>query len=249
MENSALRKVWSRFFSFDWKLGLFIIILFTVLRFIVALSNVVDGASSAIFLLYLSMWFIPLVLLTSKGRKYIGIRKPDKWMKLLYALVAGIVFCLISYLVTYWLYGLSIDNSYVYMSKVFRLTSEMLEEYRYKLFFISLIVGMTFSPIGEELLYRGVIHGCFVEKYGENKAAIIASLAFMVAHLPHFGIVYNAGEWSFPFFPALLWMFFMFMVGQLFYKCKVYSKSILGAVLAHAGFNAGMMYVTYFHIY
>lgn len=249
MENPILRKIWSKYFSFEWKLGLFIIIVYTVLRFTIVLSNVVDGASNVIFLLYLSMWFIPVVLLTRAGRKAIGIRKPDKWIKLIYALAAGIVFCLVSYLITYWLYDLSVNNSFVYMSRVFGLTPEMLEGYRYQLFFIALAVGMTFSPIGEEFLYRGVIHGCFVGKYGESRAAIIASLAFMVAHLPHFGIIYDAGEWSFPFFPALLWMFFMFMVGQLFYRCKVYSNSIWGAVLAHAGFNAGMMYVTYFLIY
>lgn len=249
MQKPILRKLWSKYFSFDWKLGLFLIVVFTVLRFIIALSNVVYGASSAIFLLYLSMWLIPIILLNSEGRKYIGIRKPDKWIKLLYALIAGIVFCLVSYLITYWLYDLSINNSFVYMSKIFGLTPEIIDAYRYKLFFIALIVGMTFSPIGEELLYRGLIHGCFVEKYGENKAAIIAGLAFVIVHLPHFGIIYNSGEWSFPFFPALLWMFFMFMVSLLFFRYKIYSKSIWGAVLAHAGYNAGMMYITYFHIY
>ncbi len=249
MQNSILRKVWSKHFSFDYKLGLFLIVVFTVLRFVIALSNVVYGASSAIFLLYLSMWIMPVILLNSEGRKQIGIRKPDKWRKLLYALIAGIVFCLVSYLITYWLYDLSINNSFVYMSKVFGLTPEMIDAYRYKLFFIALIVGMTFSPIGEELLYRGLIHGCFVGKYGENKAATITGLAFMIAHLPHFGIIYNSGEWSFPFFSALLWMFFMFTVSLLFFKYKVYSKSIWGAVFVHAGYNAGMMYITYFQIY
>lgn len=249
MQNPILRKVWSKYFSFDWKLGIFLIVVFTALRFIIALNNVVHGGSSTIFLLYLSMWLIPVILLTSEGRKYIGIRKPDKWIKLLYALIVGIAFCLVSYLVMYWLYNLSIDNCFVYMSKVFGLTSEMLETYRYKLFFIALIVGMTFSPVGEELLYRGLIEGCFVKIYGENKAAVIAGLAFMIAHLPHFGIIYNAGQWSFSFFPALLWMLSMFMLSLLLSKFKLYSKSIWAAVLAHAGYNAGMMYVTYFLIY
>lgn len=248
MQKSLFRKIWSKHLRFDWKLGMFLILVFGVLRFVIALNNAANGGSSTIFFLYLSMWVLPFVFLTSEGRRYIGIRKPDKWIRLLYALVAGIIFCGISYLITYWLYGYTVNNSFVYMSRVFGLTSGMLEAYRYKLFFIALIASMTFSPIGEEFLYRGMIHGCFVEKYGENKASIIDSLVFMIVHLPHFGIIYNAGKWSFPFFPALLWMFFMFMVSRLFFRCKVYSNSIWGAVFAHAGFNCAMMYFTYFHI-
>ncbi len=248
MRKSVLRKVWSKYFSFDWKLGLFLIVVFAVLRFIIALNNAKYGGSSGIFLLFLSMWFVPVILLTSEGRKTIGIRRPDKWIKLLYSLAAGAAFCGISYLISYLLYGYSVNNSFVYLSRVYGLTPEMLEAYRYKLFYISLLVSMTFSPVGEELLYRGVIHGCFVDQYGENKASIIDSLVFMIVHLPHFGIIYDSGKWSFPFFPALLWMFFMFMVARLFFQCKVYSNSIWGAVFAHAGYNCLMMYFTYFHI-
>jgi membrane protease YdiL (CAAX protease family) len=248
MQKSVLRKIWSKYFSFDWKLGLFLIVVFAVLRFVIALNNAKYGGNSAIFMLFLSMWFVPVILLTSEGRKTIGIRKPDKWIKILYSFLAGAAFCGISYLISYLLYGYSVNNSFVYLSRVYGLTPEMLEAYRYKLFFISLFVSMTFSPVGEELLYRGVIHGCFVDKYGENKASIIDSLVFMVVHLPHFGIIYDLGKWSFPLFPALLWMFFMFMVARLFFRCKVYSNSIWGAVFAHAGYNCLMMYFTYFHI-
>ncbi|MDR1645141.1 MAG: CPBP family intramembrane metalloprotease [Tannerellaceae bacterium] len=134
------------------------------------------------------------------------------------------------------------------MSRVFGLTPEMLEGYRYQFFGGALLMGMTFSPVGEELLYRGIINRCFAGRYGENKASVIDSLMFMIVHLPHFGIIYNAGQWSFPLFPALLWMLLMFLAGRLFFRCKVYSRSIWGAISAHAGYNAAMMYITYFHI-
>ncbi len=195
MQKTILRKTWSRYFSFDWKLGLFLITVFAVLRFFIALNNAQYGGSSAIFMLFLSMWFIPIILFTSEGRKAIGIKKPDRWIKLLYSFIAGIVFCGVSYLITYLLYGYSINNSFVYMSRVYGLAPEMLEAYRYKLFYISLFMSMIFSPIGEEFLYRGVIHGCFVDKYGENKASIIDSLVFM--------IIVNSSLKETPFFQNL----------------------------------------------
>ncbi|MCD7974132.1 MAG: CPBP family intramembrane metalloprotease [Candidatus Azobacteroides sp.] len=248
MKKLILRRFWARYFNFDWKLGLLLICIFVVLRFIIALNNARYGGSSAIFLLFLSMWFVPIIFLTSEGRKAIGIRKPDKWIKLFYSFLAGGLFCAVTYLITYLLYGYSIHNSFVYMSRVYGFTLEMLEGFRYQFFFISLCMSMTFSPIGEEILYRGVIHGCFVGKYGENKASVIDSLVFMIVHLPHFEIIYDSGKWSFPFFPALLWMVSMFLVSRLFFRCKMYSHSIWGAVLAHSGYNGVMMYFTYFHI-
>jgi membrane protease YdiL (CAAX protease family) len=107
---------------------------------------------------------------------------------------------------------------------------------------------MVFSPIGEELFYRGIVHGSFVPKTGEHMASIIDSLAFALTHLAHFGIVYIMGNWSFLFVPSLLWVFFMFLTSRLFFLCKVKTGSILGAIASHAGFNLAMMYFILYHI-
>ena len=107
---------------------------------------------------------------------------------------------------------------------------------------------MIFSPIGEEFLYRGVIHGSFVSKFGEIKASVFDSLAFAFTHLAHFGIIYIAGNWSFLPVPALLWIVSMFFVSQIFFRCKLMCDSIFGAVFSHAGFNFAMMYFTFYHL-
>ena len=52
---------------------------------------------------------------------------------------------------------------------------------------------MTFSPIGEELFYRGIVHGSFTGRFGEQKASFFDSLTFAITHLAHFGIVYVLG--------------------------------------------------------
>ena len=101
---------------------------------------------------------------------------------------------------------------------------------------------MLFSPIGEEFLYRGVIHQAFVPKFGEVKASTIDSLAFAFTHLAHFGIVYLATGWEFLFAPAVIWVAMMYFASRLFFWCKRKSGSIWGAVAAHAGFNLGMTY-------
>ena len=101
---------------------------------------------------------------------------------------------------------------------------------------------MIFSPIGEEFLYRGIIHGSFVPKFGEMKASVFDSLAFAFTHIAHFGIIYTLGAWQFLPVPALLWVASMFLVSQVFFRCKLFCDSIWGAVAAHSGFNFVMMY-------
>lgn len=107
---------------------------------------------------------------------------------------------------------------------------------------------MIFSPIGEELLYRGVVHGSFVSKFGEGKASIFDSSAFALTHLAHFEIVYVLGIWHFLPVPALIWVLSMFAVSQLFFQCKQFCGSIWGAVIAHSGFNFMMMYLIFYQL-
>lgn len=71
-------------------------------------------------------------------------------------------------------------------------------------FLIAATPSMIFSPIGEEFLYRGVVHGSFVGRFGEVHASYLNGLAFALTHLAHFGIVYTVLGWTFLPVPAFL---------------------------------------------
>jgi membrane protease YdiL (CAAX protease family) len=107
---------------------------------------------------------------------------------------------------------------------------------------------MIFSPIGEELFYRGLVHGSFQVDIGDNRASYVDSLAFAVTHLAHFGIVYVNNQWDFLIIPSILWIFFMFITSRVFYFCKNMTGSILGAIISHAAFNLTMIYLIFYHI-
>lgn len=247
-ENNYLRPIW-RFLSYNWKLGLFLILLFGIPRFILVLEANALGGYGNVSFVFILMWFVPFILLSKKGRQYIGIKKPINYPWLIYSFLIGVSFCLLMYVCATFLYGDTIHNSFVYISKSYVIPHEMLETKRLMFFAMFSLIGMTFSPIGEELFYRGVVHGSFVEKFGERKASVFDSLAFAFTHLAHFGIIFYLGEWSFLPVPALLWVMGMFIVSQLFFLCKQKSGSILGAIISHAGYNVGMMYVIFYHIF
>ena len=48
---------------------------------------------------------------------------------------------------------------------------------------------MIFSPIGEELFFRGIVHSSFAKSIGNFKASIIDSVAFALTHISHFGTI------------------------------------------------------------
>ncbi|MEM8526295.1 MAG: CPBP family intramembrane glutamic endopeptidase [Bacteroidota bacterium] len=110
------------------------------------------------------------------------------------------------------------------------------------------ITGMIFSPIGEEFLFRGLIHSSFTKSIGNLKASIIDSSAFALTHISHFGLVFISGEWDFFALPTIIWVLCMFWVSVCFYLCRRKSKSILGAIICHSAFNLGMTYCIFYMI-
>lgn len=250
MEKAILKPFWRSFLTYNWKFGILLILLFGIPRFIIVLQANISGSYGWVSIIFMLMWITPFILLNKDGRRYIGIKKPQNYRWLLYSFLIGIAFCSFMFTSANLLFGDSLNNSFIYISKSYTLpVGELTATNKLILFLTFSLTGMTFSPIGEEFLYRGLIHGSFVEKYGEQKASIFDSLAFALTHLAHFGIIYNLGKWDFLFIPALLWVLGMFILSQLFFRCKQMTGSIWGAVVSHAGYNFGMMYWIFYHIF
>ncbi|WP_303208320.1 CPBP family intramembrane glutamic endopeptidase [Bacteroides oleiciplenus] len=239
--SSYLRKHWSRHFQYNWKLGVFLILLFGIPRFIIVLESYVTRSYSIVMLVFLCMWFAPFILLTKYGRKGIGIKRPSQWWQPIVSFIIGGLSCFIIFGLFLFLFDKSIENAFVYIGGN-NPGSSITGDEKSLYFWIAVIPSMIFSPIGEEFLYRGIIHGSFVPKFGEMKASVFDSLAFALTHIAHFGIIYTLGTWQFLPIPAALWVASMFLVSQVFFRCKLFCSSIWGAVAAHSGFNFVMMY-------
>ena len=235
---------------FNWQFGLLLILLFGIPRFSVVLGANQTGNYNFTSLIFVIMWLTPFLLLNKKGRKIIGIKGTTKIRWLVISFVLGILACTIVFFLGHYLYQDAIENWFVYISNSYGSipTHELTGKDRHLYFALFALIGMTFSPIGEELLYRGMIHQSFVPRFGDNKASILDSLAFATVHLAHFGIVFTGGSWKLLFVPALLWMTLMFFTSRLFFYCRSKTESIYGAVVSHAGFNFAMTYFIFYHI-
>ena len=245
-----LRPLWQRVLKYNWSFGLLLILVMGIPRFIVVLHANVTGNYKAVSFIFVLMMLSPLIFLTREARRYIGIKRPENYPWLFYAFLGGICVCSVSFFISEILFHQTMDNAFVYISRSYAVSGMLMNQSdRFMYFAIYGVIGMTVSPIGEEIFYRGVIHGSFAVHSGEERASIYDSTAFAFTHLAHFGIIYVSGQWSFLFLPSLLWVFFMFIASRVFFLCKQKTGSILGAVLSHAGFNLAMMYFIFYHIF
>lgn len=245
MQNE-LRSFWNRYLQFNWKFGLFLLLIVCIPRFFLVLKANETGSYSLIGLVMAGSAIIPFLFLNKNGLRTIGIRRTRKFWFLLFALISGIVFSLLLHYLGIGLFGNSYENWYEYIGKSYNIPAGISAHDKKLMFVIMAITGMIFSPIGEELFFRGIVHGSFAKSIGDKKASVIDSLAFAFTHISHFGLVFINGKWDFYILPALIWVVSMFMVSVLFFQMKKRTNSIWGAVLCHSGFNLGMIYCIFY---
>ncbi len=246
--NTQLRPFWSNLFGFNWKFGLFLIFIGCIPRFLLVLNANASGGYGVIGMIMTVYALIPFVFLSKHGRKKIGLTTPKKSSWLLIAFVSGLLASFLLYFLGDALYGSSFNNWYTYIGKSYNIPAGISEQDRSILFAIMAFTGMLFSPVGEELFFRGIVHSSFETSVGEKRASIIDSSAFALTHISHFGLVFVNDKWSFLTVPTILWVASMFTVSLLFYICRKYSGSILGAIICHASFNLGMIYCIFYLI-
>ncbi len=244
--SNELRPYWNRIFRFNWKFGLFLIIIICIPRFVLVMNANASGDYGMIGLIMTISAVAPFIFLSKYGRTKIGITKPKKIKWLFIAFICGLSASIFLYLLGNNLYGNSYENWYTYIGKSYKIPENISYNDKRILFVVMAFIGMTFSPIGEELFFRGIVHSSFAESVGERKASIVDGSAFALTHISHFGLVFINGQWNFLTIPTVLWIASMFLVSLLFIVFRKYSGSILGAIICHSAFNLGMIYSIFY---
>ena len=241
-----LRPFWSKIFGFNWKFGLFLIIIVCIPRFFLVLNANTSGNYGSIGIIMFVSAIAPFIFLTKYGRKEIGLTKPKRYDWLFIAFISGLAFSFLLHFLGQYFYGNTYENWYNYIGRSYKIPEGINFQDKKVLFIIMAVTGMTFSPVGEELFFRGIVHAGFAKSIGENKASLVDSAAFALTHISHFGLVFISNQWNFLTVPTLIWVSSMFVVSLLFFICKRYSGSILGAIICHAAFNLGMIYCIFY---
>ena len=236
--------------AFNWVLGLSLILFFGVLRFIAVLYGIQSGDNKYLSIIFTAMILLPFIILSKKGRQYVKIQWPKNFLSLIYSCLMGMTICFVIFLLGQTLYGNELSNWFKYIGESYPIDFNTISNADKDIYFLVFVgIGMTFSPLGEELLYRGLVHGCFLYRFGDKKSAVIDSAAFGLTHLAHFGIIYNNSTWDFYLLPGLIWVFLMFLTGLVFNISKTLSNSVWGAIVSHMAFNMTMTYLIFYHVF
>jgi hypothetical protein len=244
-----VRYPFRRFLGLDVRTGILLLVVFGLVRVALVLQANVTGSYQVVSFVFVAMAVLPWVVLTREGRRKIGIVRPSRWRWVLPAAVSGVTVSFAVSAATTALWGRNVENPFAYIAGTYsNVPDSPSDTDRLIYFIIYAVVGMLFSPIGEELLYRGIAHESFASRLGNRRAALVDAGAFAITHLAHFGIVYVAGAWAFLPLPALLWVVAMFLSSLVFYAFRVLTGSIVGAIIAHAAFNLAMNFVIFYRV-
>lgn len=182
------------------------------------------------------VWPLPWLLLDREGRRRIGIRRPRRrgWIGI--AGLAGLGALATCAAVAWLVFGDGSSNWLV-------LHGEMLQRIRASMppsldpvttFWLVTAPAMLFSPLGEEILYRGFLQEACGRRWGARAGLLIPACAFAAVHLAHYGLD--------PVDPALIGVWIPSMLGVallLGWLARRY-ESLAPPVLAHAAFNLAM---------
>lgn len=148
--------------TFDWRLGLFLIVLFGAVRFCIVLDASRTGNYQFVSLIFIAMIVLPFLLLNKEGQREIGWRRPLRMHWILLTFFLGILASLLVYWMGRMFYANTFHNWYVAIGKSYPVDLGHISGAKKAMtFFIFAFISMSFSPIGEELLYRGLVHNSF----------------------------------------------------------------------------------------
>ncbi len=235
-KDKLLRNAWLKSGVSFFVLAVVAGLLFATLR---AVGTIGPGSYRFVLPLgFIIMMLMPLIFLNKEGRKRIGFAKSILSVYYLYAIIAGAALAVTCYGAGLLLFGLSSDNWFVTIKNSYFNTMNTSGISLMMLFIIFTIPALLFSPLGEEIFFRGFLQEALSQKTSYGKAMVIDSLFFALIHLFHHGLVKDAAG-GIHFYPlsGFIWVLLMFSTAMVFAWLKKRSGSIFPAVIAHAVFN------------
>lgn len=189
---------------------------------------------------FVTMALLPWLLLSADGRRQIGLCRPVSWKMLLPAVLAGACAALACGALGLLLFGHSPDNWFMTVAASYR---GMMDTSIFSILMLHLVFtlpALLFSPIGEEIFFRGILQRALEQRFSERISTALECTAFGLVHLFHHGVVIDPAGWFIRPESGALWVAAMFLTAVLFATIRRCSGSLFPAIAAHAAFNAAM---------
>lgn len=198
---------------------------------------------------FIALMGTPFLFLTPNGRNSIGLRAPLGLKWLLYAVVFGVMAAVAMGALGTLLYGPSPNNWFVGIGMTLLANPQFgdLDFTTGEMFLALAVPAALFSPIGEEIFFRGVVHELIAADWSHKTAAVSTSIVFGVMHLFHHGVTVGPGGLEIRVVSGLIWVLLTVALSVMFTVFRLRSRSIWSAVVCHSAFNVTMIGVIVFY--
>jgi membrane protease YdiL (CAAX protease family) len=235
---SLLRPGWKRWIGSLFALAVVLAALFVALRVTGTLGP--RSLRWTLPLGFVLMMALPWIFLDRQGRERIGLVRSWSVNGYALALIAGAAMAGGCFAVGLGLFGQGQDNFFVSIANSYRAAMDTRGMDMLSLYLVFTIPALIFSPIGEEIFFRGFLQEALQERFRVRVATLLEAGLFGVVHLCHHGLVATtAGLVVLPVSGAL-WVLLMFAVALVFAGLRRMSGSLYPAMAAHMAFNATM---------
>jgi membrane protease YdiL (CAAX protease family) len=197
---------------------------------------------------FVMMMTLPFVFLRSEGRRQIGLTKTKTPFTYITAVLYGVCAASLCFVLGVLIFDKTPDNWFITIRNYYIAQVPGGLEMPLQGFFVSVTLpALIFSPIGEEIFFRGFLQEAFETRFSLRSSMIIESAIFGLVHLFHHGLVRVNGSIEFYPLSGMLWVVLMFGTACGFAFIRKRSGSIFPAIAAHAVFNFVMnCYIFYF---
>lgn len=234
-----VKEFWKRRRANALAIGLIFAMLFAVMRGFGMLGT--QAARPLIPLGFVIMMLLPFIFLTVEGRRQIGLRKSNARFTYVVAVVYGVGAASLCFLLGVLLFDKGPDNWFITIRNYYIGQVPGASDMPLQTFFVVVTVpALIFSPIGEELFFRGFLQDALQARFGLKVSMVVESGIFGLVHLFHHGLVRSNGSIHFYPVSGMLWVILMFMTAYGLALLRKRSGSIYPAIAAHAVFNLVM---------
>lgn len=189
---------------------------------------------------FVSMALLPLLLLNGRARREAGFQRPRGVLMIGVAMVLGAAAAFACYAIGTMLFGAGPDNWFVSIANSYRRTLDTTGWNAIRLHVFFTLPALLFSPIGEEIFFRGYLQYVLERRFGQGVSTVLECAAFAVIHLCHHGLFLTSAGLGFRPLSGAIWMLLMFGTAFLFAWLRKRTGSLVPAIASHAAFNLVM---------
>jgi membrane protease YdiL (CAAX protease family) len=240
LHSGSLRRFWACGVRNPWLLALSAGMIVVIWRGILVLGPS-RGVGVAMVIHFIGLAVTPFLFLRQEGRRIIGLTSglSRAWAGI--AILCGVVAGVVIGVLGMWWYGESDHNWFVTVRDTMLRDARLRALEGLRLFAALAVPAAIFSPIGEELFFRGVFASFVTMAAGPLAAAVWTAAVFGLVHVFHHGVAMGPTGLEIQPVSAMAWVLLTAGLSLLFTWLRTQSGSIWSAVCCHAAFNVTMV--------